>query len=415
MTYRTASKGALTATLAATLLATAVQAARVPSPDPLQGDGRVSPFYTWKGEIPGRPGVLLRSEPLSRPLELPGAAWQIRFLFTSTDGVKGREPIVVSGALYVPKGARPAGGWPVVAWGHGTLGVADICAPSWAGRSYRDVRYLDAWLSQGFAVVASDYQGIGVPGPNPALNNRSNAYTILDSARAVIRSHKGLANKVLLVGQSQGGAAVFAAAGYAPVYAPDLHILGTVGTGVMYSPPRKPGAVSAGPAFADPHKVQPTIAYQYYSILSAQQVDPSIKATDVLTDLAAPLIEEARGSCLFSLEEDVVVLGLTPATAYRAGGRARLQPWWDAFQKFPTLKIRQPVFIGVGATDTLAPSDIALIHDACAAGTVVEGHVYAGHDHMATVNASLRDSIPFVRKLLAGQPITPSCHPVPQG
>ncbi|MBA5745491.1 alpha/beta hydrolase, partial [Escherichia coli] len=69
---------------------------------------------------------------------------QLRILYASTDGVGGHTPIAVSGALFVPRGTPPAGGWPLVAWAHGTFGMADICAPSWFGRSYRDVRYLNA-------------------------------------------------------------------------------------------------------------------------------------------------------------------------------------------------------------------------------------------------------------------------------
>ena len=46
----------------------------VPKPDPLQGDGRVSAFYTWQQVIPPTPGKLLRSEPLEKTLSLQYAA-----------------------------------------------------------------------------------------------------------------------------------------------------------------------------------------------------------------------------------------------------------------------------------------------------------------------------------------------------
>ncbi len=141
-----------------------------PAIDDAQGDRSLSSFYVWDADIPGQPGQLLRSEPLPREASLSEAQENIRILYSSTDGVGGSAPIVVSGAVFIPKGKPPAGGWPVVAWAHGTLGVADGCAPSWAGRAYRDVAYLNRWLDEGFAVVATDYQGVGVPGPNPALN-----------------------------------------------------------------------------------------------------------------------------------------------------------------------------------------------------------------------------------------------------
>jgi hypothetical protein len=31
---------------------------------------------------------------------------------------------------------------------HGTVGIADVCAPSWAGRSERDITYLNHWLDK---------------------------------------------------------------------------------------------------------------------------------------------------------------------------------------------------------------------------------------------------------------------------
>ena len=94
--------------------------AQVPKPDPLQGDGRVSEFYTWSGELSGPPGRLLRSEPLPATLGLANAASQERILYTSTDGVEGKSLIAVSGALFIPKGTPPQEGWPLLAWAHGT-------------------------------------------------------------------------------------------------------------------------------------------------------------------------------------------------------------------------------------------------------------------------------------------------------
>ncbi|QBQ98870.1 alpha/beta fold hydrolase [Paraburkholderia pallida] len=406
---RLASGAAL---LCAALLAHA--GVRVPAPDPLQGDGRVSAFYTWDADVPASPGVLLRSEPLPATLGLANASRQLRILYSSTDGVGGSTPIAVSGALFIPQGTAPQGGWPIVAWAHGTFGMADICAPSWFGRSWRDVRYLNAWLKAGFAVVATDYQGLGTPGPNPQLNNRSNSYTLLDSVRAALRGVPGLANEVVLVGQSQGGSAVIAAAGYAPRYAPDLNVRATVATGIIYNAPHATLA-SLAPFKTrfrrDPERVDPTLAYEFYSVLSAQQIDPTLKPEDVLTDAARPLLEQSRISCLASLESDAELAGLTRANTLKPGAQARLQKWWDAYLAYPTLKLNMPVFVGVGADDGLAPAELALAKDACAAGTTVEAHLYEGLEHNGTVNASLNDSLPFVRRVLAGESIAPVCEP----
>ncbi|ELF6206168.1 TPA: alpha/beta hydrolase [Pseudomonas putida] len=377
-----------------------------PKPDPQQGDGRVSAFYTWSKAIPATPGKLLRSEPLDQALSLPNAASAQRILYTSLDGIDGKTPIVVSGALFIPKGKAPAGGWPVASWGHGTVGVADICAPSWAGRSYRDVQYLNRWLDEGYAIVATDYQGLGVPGGHPLLNNRMAAYGILDAAKAVVAGVPGLADKVLIIGQSQGGAGAFAAGAYAATYAPKLGVKGSIGTGVIYTV----GSKNVGEQ--DPDKVDPALAYGFYTLLAAQQYDPSIDPRDFYTDKALPLFEQARTSCLSALVSDVVGTGLTPANAKKDYKGDQLKPWL-AQVSYPTLKLAQPIFIGTGAEDKTpaAATQVALMQDACKAGSVVQGHLYKGLGHSETVNASLKDSIPFARQVISGQPVTPNCSP----
>jgi len=377
-----------------------------PKPDPQQGDGRVSAFYTWTKAIPATPGKLLRSEPLEQALSLPNAASAQRLLYTSLDGIDGKTPIVVSGALFIPKGKAPAGGWPVASWGHGTVGVADICAPSWAGRSYRDVQYLNRWLDEGYAIVATDYQGLGVPGGHPLLNNRMAAYGILDAAKAVVAGVPGLADKVLIIGQSQGGAGAFAAGAYAATYAPKLGVKGSIGTGVIYTV----GAKNVG--VQDQDKVDPALAYGFYTLLAAQQYDPSIDPRDFYTDKALPLFEQARTSCLSALVSDVVGTGLTPANAKKDYKGDQLKPWL-AQVSYPTLKLAQPIFIGTGAEDKTpaATTQVALMQDACKAGSVVQGHLYKGLGHSETVNASLKDSIPFARQVISDQPVTPNCSP----
>ncbi|SFA71408.1 hypothetical protein SAMN04515620_101280 [Collimonas sp. OK607] len=108
-------------------------------PKMFTADGGVSSFYQWSQEIPATPGILLRQEALPANLVLPNAVQGIRILYSSTDGDDGKTAIYVSGDLQLPKGTPPAGGWPLIAWAHGTVGVADVCAPSWTVRDPRDV------------------------------------------------------------------------------------------------------------------------------------------------------------------------------------------------------------------------------------------------------------------------------------
>ena len=44
-------------------------------------------------------------------------------------GIKGQETQATA-LVFTPKTVPPAEGWPIVAWAHGAVGVADNCAPS---------------------------------------------------------------------------------------------------------------------------------------------------------------------------------------------------------------------------------------------------------------------------------------------
>ena len=230
----------MTTTRLSCLFATALLSAcaALPSASPLPtgpaaGDQPLSPFYRWDAALPGRPGVLLRAEPQPAQPEIDAAAVSQRILYTSTDVRWNSGQVPVSGTLYLPAGTPPAGGWPLAAWAHGTLGVADSCAPSWALHKPRDGAYINRWLKAGFAVVATDYQGLGGPGPHPYLVWQAESRSVLDSVRAVLAAHpERIANAVVVTGQSQGSGPAIGSALIARDYAPELRLLGIVATGV---------------------------------------------------------------------------------------------------------------------------------------------------------------------------------------
>ncbi len=361
-------------------------------------------FYAFTAPLPTQPGKLLRSEPLPAGLGLADAGRQLRILYTSTDGASGQGMRVTSGAVFYPKGTAPAQGWPVIAWAHGTVGVGDACAPSRNARSKRDSAYLNAWLREGFVVVATDYQGLGAAGPHLYLHARAQAYAILDSVRAALGGLPGVANRVVLLGQSQGGGAVFATAGYAPVYAPEIEVRATVATGTPHMNRRNAASFP-------PDRVNPTLAYAMYVMRTAQVFDPTLKADEVFTPLALPVYAESEALCVGPLERAVVDAGLTSANTLIPVGAGRALALVGKSFAYATLKLPQPLFMGTGGADVDVSTEqqVALARDACAAGTNLVQHVYPGLDHSATVNASLADSIPFVRQVLAGEAVASTC------
>lgn len=370
------------------------------------GTGPQAPdsFYSWSEPLSGTPGKLLRQAPLEAAASLPEAGEQIRVLYSSTDGVSGSGVVPVSGAIFFPKTLRPAGGWPIVAWAHGTTGVGDACAPSRNARSSRDRDYLNAWLREGFVVVATDYQGLGTPGPHPYLHTRAQAYSTLDAVRAAL-TLPGVANQVVLVGQSQGGGAVFGSAGIAPGYAPDVKLLGSVATGTPYL------GVDAPDVPRDLDRVSPQIAYAMYATVTARLVRPDFDPAGVFLPAAMPALQASAEACVGPMFRRLTQEARTARNSYQPDGAKRLRGVVGPVTGYPTLKLAQPVFMGIGEKDVDVPAAIqqALVRDACKAGSRVQAHVYPGLDHSGTVNASLKDSLPFVRDLLAGKSVATTC------
>jgi len=377
--------------------------AQAPSPD----DGGVSAFYSWSGKLPAKPGRMLRAEPVTDKTPLSNAASSTRILYASTNGIDGKAITAVSGELYLPKGKAPKGGWPLMAWAHGTVGIADKCAPSFAGRSQRDIDYLNFWLDQGYAVVASDYQGLGTPGRHPYLATRPAAYSVLDSVRAVQKGKYGLSKKVVLIGQSQGGGAAWATAAYAKMYAPELDIRGTVATGTPYfSPAAQKAVLDAKPRDA----VDPTFAYTLLILTLREMQDPTFHLSDYLTDKAAPTMRLGYSECLGPLEKGIVDNKLSYNATFRKDPMDQIVAAYPAMG-YPTLKPSAPIFMGTGGKDrdVVPPMQESLVRDACKAGAIIEWHLYPDLDHSGTVNGSRQDSAPFVKKAFAGEKIAGNC------
>ncbi|ENV17538.1 alpha/beta hydrolase [Acinetobacter guillouiae] len=141
-------------------------------------------------------------------------------------GITGKETQATA-LVFTPKAAPPVGGWPIVAWAHGTAGAADKCAPSKnllittsiLGVDKSTYNMIESLVKAGYVVVAPDYEGLGEPSGNemhPFLHVKSAAYSVTDAVVA-IKSWLGnkASNKWAVLGHSQGGHAALATAQYA--------------------------------------------------------------------------------------------------------------------------------------------------------------------------------------------------------
>lgn len=167
-------------------------------------------FYSTPANLRStKPGDLLRKEAFAG-YALPKGATAVRILYHSLDAT-GRD-VATSGVVLIPAGAAPAGGWPVIAWAHGTSGVARLCAPS----AMKDVYYGDEGLmpmvKAGFAVVATDYHGLGTEGAHQYVNKTAQAHDVIYSIPAAHAAVPGLSDQWVADGHSQGGLAAWGVA-----------------------------------------------------------------------------------------------------------------------------------------------------------------------------------------------------------
>lgn len=201
-----------------------------PDPEFEVGDPLISPapdgldFYQPPSPLPGRNGDVIWASQLSSVSN--GRIWQVLYRSQSTNG----DPIAVSGWMGVPDSPRPSDGFPLVAFGHGTTGLGDQCAPTRRSNPTETIALLEDFLRRGYAVAATDYEGLGTPGLHQYLVGPSQSHSLLDSARAANR-FAGAGEQVVLFGHSQGGHAVILANETASSYAPELDIVGTIGSG----------------------------------------------------------------------------------------------------------------------------------------------------------------------------------------
>lgn len=354
-------------------------------------------------------GTVLKARPLRKALWIPGTtrrAFTLRYVTTDAHGRR----VPSTGTVFVPKGRAPRGGWPVISWAHGTSGIGDRCAPSKVGPAMpeRDWAYLGTWMRQGYAVVASDYAGLGTRGVHAYLHNRSTAHNVVDmvtAARAFSKARLPRASRLsrewVTIGQSQGGGGAIATSSYATEFGGKaLDFRGGVGTGTpafieaLVSLPG-PGVlpVDASPALS---------AYLLYILVGMREVHPELGIDSVLTEEGRRFVALAERACVIELEKaveghamgDFFTRPLATLPGYVETARAYLG--------MPETGFEQPVLLANGLVDTDVPMETTAAYVALlrANGADVTFRTYPT-DHNSTMAASLVDSVPFVRELFA--------------
>ena len=168
------------------------------------------------------PGTIVRSDALEAP---PDGTTASRILYVSS-GFDGRRR-ALSALVIVPLTPAPANGRNVVAFTHGTVGVARRCAVTGRREFIAEIDGLRRFVRAGYAVVVPDYEGLGTAGPHPYLVGRATAHATLDAVRATQRlARTGASERFVVWGVGQGGHAALFTGQEAGSYAPELELAG---------------------------------------------------------------------------------------------------------------------------------------------------------------------------------------------
>ena len=353
-----------------------------------------------------KPGTVVSSEPMTLTASLDAIATGKRIEFVSTD--PSGEPIVVSGVVLTPRPAiaqsHKENATRIVAWAHGTTGVADQCAPSATDHLdlpvYDDyTRVVAGFVNEGWTVAASDYPGLGTPGPHPYVTGSSEGRSIIDSVRAARNLDPTLSDKWAVSGHSQGGQAALFASQLADTYGKGLHLRGTV---------------AQAPA-SNLELIVPGVVGTYWqgylvmAIHGLAALDPTVQPDEILAQPALDRVGVLDSGCF---DEVMAAFADLTADELLVGGELS-----DAvLAKFAANNPGQaapgsPVMLVQGLADDTIPAAVtqSLQGQLCTFGQSVQLTEYAGLGHIDLLPASQGDVIDYLAARFKKEPAPSTC------
>ncbi|MFD0359862.1 lipase family protein [Nocardia sp. GCM10030253] len=349
-----------------------------------------------------RPGTLVSQRPLTNAgpalASSAAAATYMRHVSTAPD----KSAIEVSGAVFLPEGVAPDGGWPVVAFAHGTTGVANDCAPTSSPVLFGNDDEVAGLLNDHKAVVMTNYQGLDGPGKAPYLDTPSSGYDVLNSARAAQTLGLPLSKDTVLVGLSQGGRATESAAETAKSYAPELKILGNV----LLSPALRidlAQSIESRTLSAAQYLILP------YLVEAVRYGDSGYSDDKVLHGgllAAAPRLESTCAGQFTAADAAVGLSATADAAQFVDDDARRVFTEYEARGNLPKTATDIPTYIARGDSDTLVDTAWGnqAVAEMCRIGIPVQDTVLpGGHEAFA---AGVEQWTAWIDDRFAGTPTT---------
>jgi acetyl esterase/lipase len=353
----------------------------------------LSKFYDTPDPLPaGNPGELIRSAEFDG-YNLPLGVSAIRLLYHSRSAINN--DVSVSAVALVPDGKAPAGGWPVIAWAHELNGVARDCAPSLA-RNLEHGPFLSMYVQLGYAVVATDYAGLGTKFRNAFADTPSNALDVIYSVAAARQALPQLGSRWVAIGTGEGARSVVAVTELESEMR-DPNYLG----GATLSPLLDLDDVYASPAGVD-YKLPLFLAY------GIRTVFPKFEVKDILTDEALPLYEEVARGCNQNKQFDEPSAGKMLRPEWR--NNAQVQNYLGR-NRVGLKQADRPLLVIGSESDPSIAKTTTVVKRLCKQGDQVQFKKYPESDPGRVIGDSTRDQIAWIQGRFAGRRAPSNCSP----
>ena len=334
-----------------------------------------------------------------------------------------------------PKMSMPTGGWRVVVWDHGTVGLGDSCAPSENTLQTNVKGLAEALLAAGYVIVAPDYEGLGSKGIHPYLNLSSAAQSGIYAVKAVKEYYGSKINGAwMTVGQSQGGHAALATGEYAKTDASYKgtvaaapasslgYIIGTIAP-VALDNLYKAEQVGVYPAGSTARVYAELLAYAAYVAVGIKSYEPNFNYQDIFhprSYLVAQLAEGStgeNGQCLTPMVQAFMqdiqqyiqenpTKGVTqyPGLVANFENHASVKKFL-ALNQPATQKIEKPVLVIQGKEDLAIPYQVTqgLVAQLKAMGTDVHLELVEDAGHTEAIVMKRAELLQFIKTHMPAQ------------
>ncbi|MFE3191794.1 lipase family protein [Nocardia sp. NPDC059240] len=316
------------------------------------------------------------------------------------------EPVKASGALFVPSGPAPAGGWPIMAYDHGTSGMGPGCGgqtdTSKLSRPKED-QVIQYFVNKGFAVVAPDYLGLGRfdTGPHPYLEISTEAGSTIDLVKAARAANPALGRTWAVTGFSQGGQAALGTAHLQASALPDLDFRGTIAVDPESDLEKITPFV--GPWVPEiPGQAGTAVNGFVVSMLAGlRATHPEVDVDSYLTPRGKQVVDDSQSLCFVDIMKVVDGMGIGDMLS-RPLNTPEFQAAMSDYMEVPVNGYDAPILLLLNATDTTVPSPLHAALAAQFAVNRVDFQTVVGTGSHTQLNSQMWDAIgAFSDRILA--------------